>query len=119
MASTLVKSPDQIRMEILINNFGYILLQLFLLIMKITFVVVVIAAKLLRLPTIYTVLSAWLYPTTFARRTRLACKFVSHCVSPWTVYAVFFTFGVSRSESHQLIYADNSPSRFLLSLGQL
>jgi len=86
----------------LVNNFGYILLHLFLLILKITLVTVAIVAKILHLPTVYAILSAWIYPSKFATKTRLACRFLSHNVTPLGAFAGFFSLGVSQDQIEDL-----------------
>jgi hypothetical protein len=97
MGATRVKTPDQIRMEMLVNNFGYILLHLFLFIMSIILVAAVTIAKLLHIPTLSAILWAWIYPTKFARKTRSACRFISHNVSPLAALIGFASLGVSMS----------------------
>jgi hypothetical protein len=95
MASTQLKSPEQIRMEKLFNNFGYIILQLLLSIFKIALVIAVVVAKILHLPSICAILWAWVYPTKFAAKIRSACRVVSQNVAPLIALMCFSTVAVS------------------------
>jgi hypothetical protein len=95
MVSTQMKSPEQIRIEMLVNDFGYIILQLLLLIFKIALVITVVVAKILHLPSICAILWAWVYPTKFAAKIRSACGVVSQNVSPPVALICFSTVAVS------------------------
>jgi hypothetical protein len=77
MASNRMKSPGQIRMEMLINNLGYILLHLIILIVKITGFILAVVAQMLHLPTIHAILWGWFYPTALSKKIRQAYKFIS------------------------------------------
>lgn len=81
MSTAEVKSTEQIRMEILIQNFPYILQRLFLFLLTIIIVTVIIVAQILHIPTICARMWAWLYPSKFARRMRCVCRCVSRYVS--------------------------------------
>jgi hypothetical protein len=76
------KSEDQIRMEMLINDIGYILLHIFLFIAYIiggtVLLAITVISKILRLSGICAFLSARLYHTKFGRKTRSICKTISH-----------------------------------------
>jgi hypothetical protein len=95
MASMQMKSPEQIRMEMLVNDFGYIILQLLLLLFKTALIITVVVAKILHLPSICAILWAWVYPTKFAAKIRSACRVVYQNVSPLVALMCFSTVAVS------------------------
>ena len=61
----------------LVNNFGYILLRLFLFVFYIIVIAIDIIAKILHIPTLSAMLWAVVKPTKFARKTGSACRFIS------------------------------------------
>jgi divalent metal cation (Fe/Co/Zn/Cd) transporter len=82
MDNSRVKSCDQIRMEILVNNFWYILLDILLSVLQVVAVAGYIVVKFLRLDIICAMLWAWISSTKLAKKTRSACRFISNHVSP-------------------------------------
>ncbi len=95
MDNSRVKSSDQIRMEILVNNFVYILLDLLVFVLKVLAVAGYIVMKIFRLDVICAVLWAWVYPSKFAKKTRSACRFISNHVSPLGALFAFSIIAVS------------------------
>ncbi|ERF72842.1 hypothetical protein EPUS_04277 [Endocarpon pusillum Z07020] len=82
MDNSRVKSSDQIRTEILVNNFWYILLDILMFVLKVAAVAGYIVVKIFRLDIICAMLWAWISSTELAKKTRSACRFIYNHVSP-------------------------------------
>ncbi|KAF7507915.1 hypothetical protein GJ744_009949 [Endocarpon pusillum] len=78
MENSRVRSCDQIRMEMLVNNFWYILLDILMFVLKVAAVAGYIVVKVLRLDIISAMLWAWISSTKLAKKTRSACRFISN-----------------------------------------
>lgn len=90
-------------MEILVNNFWYILMDILLFVLQVIAVAGYIVVKGLRLDIICAMLWAWISSTKLAKKICSACRFISNHVSPlqalfaFSIMAVSYLIGVGLS----------------------